>query len=387
MNQKLSNRFRRGLLFLACLAAVGCGQEEMSAPETPADDLSKVILTFSASPGLTTRTALTGPGNLQHVREVWLYIFEGTGADAPCVASEDVDWKDKAGEEGLPEKSQRYSVKYKGFQANADYTVLAVGLDDRSGEAYGLPGSVEVGRTLLGDAKAVLATGKSREDIAVSELFGGSSVLTINEAGGGSSRIDLYRRVAGVMGWFKNIPRQVKGTDVASLRIELYKAQNKSAWLAKPQSGMDVIMEPVEETEDNKILVRIDLVEADFQPDAVVSGGSYVLPMIAPFATEEAMRSAGYADADIYVKDYTLRVILADASGNALKTSRVKIVSRENTDTDTDIGLPDDIFRFPLTANYFYSIGEKDEPVEIPEGNIVIEVNPDWIKKIDLEWQ
>ena len=52
----------------------------------------------------------------------------------------------------------------------------------------------------------------------------------------------------------------------------------QSIWLTKPQSGADVIMEPIAENDDNKTLVQIDLKDTDFGPETVVSKGSYVLP-------------------------------------------------------------------------------------------------------------
>lgn len=395
MNQKLSYTFKGMLLFLACLATTGCSREEMLTPETPADSRPKVELAFSASPDLTTRTTLPGPDNLQHVREVQLYIFNGTENTAMCVASEVVDWTDIAApDEGRPTASKKYPVQYKSFEADKPYTFLAIGLDDRSGDTYNLPKAVEVNTTTLANAKAILATGKTRQDIAVSELFGGSIVLTPDANNTVTGTIDLYRRVAGVMGWFKNIPQQVNGTDVASLRIELYKAQNKSIWLSKPQTGEDVIMDPIEETDDdNKILVQIDLTEDDFQQDKVISKGSYVLPMIAPFASEEEMRNAGYDDADIYVKDYTLRVVLADNAGNILQAKRVKDKEADadgDTSGGTGVIITGNAYRFPINANWFYPIGTKENPVEWPEegdNNIVITVNPNWegVTELPLE--
>ena len=391
MNHRISHTLNGMLLFLTCLATVSCGQEEMPTPDTPGDSRPQVVLTFSTSPGLTTRTQLSGPDNLQHVQMVQLYIFNGTGNDAQCVASEAVDWEDvKAPEGGATTASKTHPVQYNQFTAGQPYTFLAVGMDDCSGETYGLPAAVQAGQTTLGNAKAVLASGKTRNDIAVSELFGGSIVLTPVEKGQITGTIDLYRRVAGVMGWFKNLPKQVKGTDVASLRIELYKAQNKSIRLTKPQSGMDVIMEPIAENDDNKILVQINLDEKDFEPDAVVSKGSYVLPMIAPFASADKMTNAGYSDESIYVKDYTLRVVLADADGNVLQAKRVK-----NNETDTNGGtaggtgiIPiSDAYRFPINANWFYPIGTKDAPVVWPEeeeSNILITVHPNWEGVTDL---
>lgn len=378
MNLKLSNTIKGMLLFLACLATAGCGQEDMPTPDTPDDSRPQVVLTFSASPGLTTRTQLPGPEYLQHVQTMHLYIFNGTGDNAPCVAYEEVDWTGLAAPEGKPGVSKNHKVQYKDFVVGQPYTFIAVGLDDCSGATYGLPGAVTEGSTLK-DAKAVLASGKTRNDIAVSELFGGSLVLTPVAAGQITGTIELSRRVAGVFGYFKNIPTKVGSTPVKFLRIELYKPQNKSIWLtAKSTKEEDVIMEPIANDEDSKILVERRLTEADFEKEKVLSQGSYVLPMKAP--TD---------------KDYTLMVTLADADGTTLQKRKVKY-GLEDTGSDTSGGtgiiiVTKDLYRFPINANWFYQIGTPEKPIDWPieeeDGNIVITVNPDWQWSGDLDWQ
>lgn len=373
MNLKLSNTIKGMLLFLACLATAGCGQEDMPTPDTPDDSRPQVVLTFSASPGLTTRTQLPGPQYLQHVQTMHLYIFNGTGDDASCVAYEKVDWEDvKASAGGANTVSKNHKVQYKDFAVGQPYTFIAVGLDDRSGDTYGLPTSVQVDQTTLATAKAVLdiANSKTREDIAVSELFGGSLVLTPVAAGQLTGTIELKRRVAGVFGYFKNIPQQVKEKKVASLRIELYKPQNKSIWLtAKPTKDEDVIMDPIANTDDNKILVEIPLTPENTIEDKVISKGSYVLPMKAP-TTE----------------DCTLLVTLVAEDGTTLQSRNVKY-KLDDTISDTSGGtgiitVTKDLYRFAINANWFYQIGSETEPVEWKEeeeqNNIVITVHPNW---------
>ena len=263
-------------------------------------------------------------------------------------------------------------MQYKDFAVGQPYTFIAVGLDDRSGDTYGLPTSVQVDQTTLATAKAVLdiANSKTREDIAVSELFGGSLVLTPVAAGQLTGTIELKRRVAGVFGYFKNIPQQVKEKKVASLRIELYKPQNKSIWLtAKPTKDEDVIMDPIANTDDNKILVEIPLTPENTIEDKVISKGSYVLPMKAP-TTE----------------DCTLLVTLVAEDGTTLQSRNVKY-KLDDTISDTSGGtgiitVTKDLYRFAINANWFYQIGSETEPVEWKEeeeqNNIVITVHPNW---------
>lgn len=376
MNLKLSNTIKGMLLFLACLATAGCGQEDMPTPDAPDDSRPQVVLTFSASPGLTTRTQLPGPEYLQHVQTMHLYIFEGKDDNAPCVAHEEVDWEDvKAPAGGANTVSKNHKVQYKNFVVGQPYTFIAVGLDDCSGATYGLPGAVQVNQTTLATAKAVLdiANNKTREDIAISELFGGSLELTPVAAGQITGTIKLDRRVAGVFGYFKNIPKQVGTTPVKFLRIELYKPQNKSIWLtAKPTKDEDVIMEPISEDASDKILVEIPLTEADFEKEKVLSKGSYVLPMKAP-TTE----------------DYTLLVTLADANGIRLQERKVKYqLDDKISDTSGGTGIitvTKDLYRFAINANWFYQIGPVNWPEE-EDGNIVITVSPNWDWKGNLEW-
>lgn len=381
MNLKLSNTIKGMLLFLACLATAGCGQEDMPTPDTPDDSRPQVVLTFSASPGLTTRTQLPGPEYLQHVQTMHLYIFEGKDDNALCVAHEEVDWEDvKAPANGANTVSKNHKVQYGGFEVGNPYTFIAVGLDDRSGDTYGLPGAVQVDQTTLATAKAVLASGKTRNDIAVSELFGGSLELTPVAAGQITGTIKLDRRVAGVFGYFKNIPKQVGTTPVKFLRIELYKPQNKSIWLtAKPTKEEDVIMEPISEDASDKILVEIPLTEENTIKDKVVSKGSYVLPMKAPTEPNDK---------------YTLQVTLVAEDGTTLQSRNVKYkLDDKISDTSGGTGIitvTKDLYRFAINANWFYQIGSETEPVEWKEeedGNIVIEVVPDWDWSGELEWQ
>lgn len=367
MNSKISNIIKIVFLFICCWGVVGCSNDDLNSPDSPNDEKTKVVLTFSTSPTLITRTVLPGLENLQHVESVQLFIFNGTGNNAMCVASEKVDWADLAAPEGKPTVSKMHKVIYNNFEPGKPYTFVAVGMDNCSGATFALPEALQVGKSLLGEAKAVLATGRTKNDIAVSELFGGAAVITPVAAGQVTGTINLYRRVAGVMGWFKNIPRQVNGTNVAYLRIELFKAQNRSIWLTKPNLADDVIMEPIAENDENKILVEIKLEDKDFAPDAVVSKGAYVLPMIAPFKTADEMIKAGYNDEAIYVKDYTFQVVLADANGNVLQARKVRnsdIAHNGGTEGGTGIIETSSAYRFPIIANWFYPIGSKDKPAE-----------------------
>lgn len=114
-------RLYRLLCSLLLLSLLGCSGEDVGEP---GKDKEPVMLVFNTSPDLMTRTLLTGPANLQHVRQVQLYIFDGTTGDARCVASENINWQYVAGaENGLPTREQKYKVQYGGFQLKRQYRI------------------------------------------------------------------------------------------------------------------------------------------------------------------------------------------------------------------------------------------------------------------------
>ena len=116
-----------------------------------------------------------------------------------------------------------------------------------------------------------------------SELFAGATVLTPNSYGT-QGNVDLWRRVAGVMGWFTNIPTQIGGNTVSALRISLYTQQNKSVPLLQRQQTpvfLDYINSPLNASTGGQILVEIP-VPAGTTALTVLSKGSYVLPVPAP---------------------------------------------------------------------------------------------------------
>lgn len=338
---------------LLLLSFVGCSNEDLPEPSIPGNDKESVVLIFNASPTLATRTQLAGPENLQHVRQVQLYIFNGSSDNARCVASEDINWQYSAGAaNGLPTREQKYKVLYNDFQPATQYTFLAIGLDDTAGPTYGLPGAILAdpsSGTLLKDAKAVLATGKGRTDIARSELFAGFALLTTNILSGGTGHVDLYRRVAGVIGYFNNIPSQINGVDVNALRIELYQIQNKSVPLIK-QSTNDYIMGAMSSDPNDKIIIEIP--KSEFTPGGTTHKGSYILPIPAPTSI-----------------DYTLQVVLVNAAGTPLHTHKVRLSpDGEVSETTGGTGIitpTDDPYRFPIIVNHFYSIGTQANPVDL----------------------
>lgn len=390
---------------------VSCSKEEGLADQPETDSGFDLVFAAQGEDLTLSRTVLEGPEALQHVSTVYLYIFKGTGDEAECVAEEDVDWPYwENAQDGKPTLEHKYRVKYMGFSAGEQYTFVAMGLDNtrtaagiednNSKYTYGLPGSIGVG-TKLSDLQVAVQAKCNRMDIAKSEWFAGSLELSGEQIlAAKAETLNLYRRVAGVMGYFTDVP-----DGVTKLQICLYQRQNTQAWvLPQPEINgefKDYVYSPGENTNqagqngdtgestDWQVLVELNAEDIEDMPGSglgvvgsVIIGGSYVLP---------ARASTG--------EETTLCLKLIGNNGNTTLTRKIyqqtayapvqASLSRGETDEGTgiiggedDSQGPDDEeykYHYPIIANHFYSIGTKDNPVSLADnGEIFVIINAGW---------
>lgn len=362
--------------FLFILLFSACKSDDTDLP-IDNEVQGNVTFLFTAGSELDTRTTLNSSDNLQHVEKVFLYVFSGTGDRASYVQTREIPWP-APGDVGYLTTSRSFTVSL----GPGAYTFLAIGSDDNSGTTYNLPGAITAGTTLSA-AKAILASGKTKTDIARSELFAGYAVVSDVEANGSTTvPVKLWRRVAGVIGWFKNIPYKLPflstGTQVKKMTIELYTNQNKTIALKKAASN-DYGENPFvanENAMNNKIILEYDLsgymqaagknyydvtaVNANNQLQA----GSYILPVKAP---------------DL-VSGGTLILRYYDETGTEISgTSRIIQLQSSTPNGGGTTILNTAVFS--LEANQLYGMGTKDVPVDLDPGtgdDIVITVNPMW---------
>lgn len=353
------------LLTASCLlfTFTACQKDDSLFEEpTPGGQAGEVSFLFNIAGEPESRSAVDGSGNTQHVQYVQLYVFQGTGDNATCVASENIGWAEHFGS-SLPTggAQMKYKVKYSNFVIGNPYTFLAVGLDDQSGTTYGLPAAITSGSspTTLGNANAILASGANWTAISQSELFAGYATLTPTMYGLNNGQIDMYRRVAGITGWFKNVPVTAGAKTVANIRVSLYTQQNKSVPLIKRQQKplfQDYITSPATANTDSKVLFTIP---APGNTNTTVSKGIYVLPIPAPPAVNS--------------NDYTVLIEVVATDGTTVSSKRVKLTPGDVLDSSTGSGTgiidSEADYRFPIIANHFYSIGTSGSPIDLG-GNI-----------------
>lgn len=257
------------IVALAALWMAGCSDDSLS----PADQPERGIVIRLSAGQLETRTDLTSQANLQHVREVYALLYDDTG---DLVGSPELLMDvDKTSQAWDPTEGGSYNdingeefvlpqTKTAGLEAG-DYTVLCVGLDDRSGETYGLTLDKMKTWTTLKHARATLADGKGVDDIAHAELFAGWSGFEFKPDSINVVEVMLKRRMAGVLCYVTDIPTTInkdgENKSVKKLRLALYTGE-------KPNNQISLCRKEVEKATDGTIKIPDDFGENNPNPNA-----------------------------------------------------------------------------------------------------------------------
>lgn len=365
------------LMALTALAACSTMADDAEGGSSKAGGLT---LRFTA--GQPTRTTLAASDDVQHVTYVQVYVFDGTDDNAQCMASENVRWAQIAGGTA----SQEYTLRSR-LVVGTRYTILAVGLDSplnpedstvrSTDNAYSLPDTITIGST-LGRAVATLADGKTRQDIAHTELFAGYAVATV---GSTNKKVDveLRRRVAGVLAYFTNIPPGVDRIDVVLNRDQMKNVPLKAA----EDPGQDF---GTNELTNSKTLMSIPVADSILKSETVydrdrktpvgtkrvgtVLQGAFMLPL----------------PMDDTTADNTLKVVLHKQDGTY--TTR-QVVMR----TTADDGTTAEQKHFSILANRIYRLGDRsataDNPIDLGGDDEltddIIYIDGNWQADVNIE--
>ena len=358
------------LLAMTALLAASCIKDEpkcSTCDENP--DGRGILLSFND--GTDTRSTLqSSEVDYKDVKDVYLYVFNGTTGEAECILSEDVDWKGDI--------SQQHWIS---TDLNAGtYTFLAVGVDDNAGAVYGLTDSYTGS---LGECLAKLASGKDKSDMATAQIFAGQTTQTVDveddvvEVG-----VTLTRKVAGVLAYLRNIPVSPEkegafSVKVTSLRLSMCSNQNTQMPMWTEEGKENYGSEPLN---NSNVLFDIDLAAAGYtegeryfeKPGIDENGlqtldntlllGAYLLPL-----KNETQESTLKLE---LIGNYT------DMEGEH-KDVPVKTYTITHTD-ETEEGEQTTSGIFNIEENKLYSIGKKlsdgstdgDKPADL-SGNIL----------------
>lgn len=261
---------------ILCLLPACSDDEPYPGPDQPGTQPTEGILVTLTAGGLQTKTQLNSSANLHHVNKVYAALYKLNDetqagkhdADGTYILCKDIEWspRDSVDQYG-PDRAQADTFKLSD-EASAKnlkpgtYRVLCFGLDDDSdakdgndnadpqGSAYtyGLPNAIQ--NKSLKDAVATLAAGKGKKDLSRAELFAGWTDFEYTPGDLSTVKIEMKRRVAGVLTYVTDIPKTLNvsgsadgitdGTyDITKIRLRLHKSQHTSIPLCRVENPTD----------------------------------------------------------------------------------------------------------------------------------------------------
>lgn len=346
------------LLMLATISMFmfACSKEDESVPDLSGNG-QNVVFEVSAVNKLsnsTTKAPVYSQEAIQNVTNVKVYAFKSTDATNYYWTKTYTIPNWSAGTTLM-----RYALAGNDSLPAGDYKFLAVGRDNPDMFTVADPDAT----VKFQDMAATIAAFNN-----ASEIFAGSSAAVISSSGGSRVSIEMIRKVAGVLGYFKNVPQNLNGKDVKYLRLTVTAANgrvNLSSGVGTvpfPSAPFRLIdMDLATQTVSNGVYTGNDLSSQGVVkvPNSQLMG-LYMVP-----ASAVSMTLGLYMADGSVVKEWTVK----DSSGN--------------------------LATFDLQPNHFYSLGLKaksntttgtspdpgddDAPVDLlTDQNIVLTITPAW---------
>lgn len=309
------------ILFLAIASMVmfACSNDDV-APLPKEEDSSAVVFELQAiSKDNNTRRPFYSQDTTQAITRVNVYAFKNDGSGNYLYQKTFTisGWTTGT-------SSKTYTVPTVDKLPLGDYKFIATGQE--ASDAYVMP-TLTAGTTNYNTVSiSVAAAGNEFPN----EFYSGTASYTISGAGGARIYIPIKRNVAGVLGYFQNVPATFNGTPVRYLRLSISNANtavNLSTGTASNPTGTPLNVINIDlngQTITNGVYTGIDLSGQGVikLPNSQLSG-SFVIP----------------------VTGITMTLGLYDVNGNALKTWQVM-----NEDSETS---------FDITANQLFALGQK----------------------------
>lgn len=379
------NYFAMAILACGLLTFSACSNDDaFNEDETnvTAGETRNVELTFnfSVNSGEQTRGGrpLYSSEALQQVNAMKVYVFKKSGDD--YVYSEEIKGNNFGFNNSTAQGTESHSYTLTNKLADGTYKFLAVGYEQ--GYSTTFKTLTMTPTTKLSELLLELNNGQNADEV----FSGVSKDVTVNATSTSFNvGVELNRVVAGILGYFKNVPYQIenggKMVQVKHVLVNVIKKGTSAKLADRTANGVD---------ESKYTIIDIDM--SSYQKDGDnnwydVDAQSGKVATVANSVLQGAYSLPIAAVTD----NNTLEVVLTgDDKGTALKTFKVK-------DADS--------YDFAINANHFYSLGQKktnddtnggdpdpdpdpddnDDPIDLSKDQIItITVNAEWSAIHDL---
>lgn len=297
------------LMFAAC-----SNEDEPVAGHEEGSISFEIAAVNELQDGMNTRGAIYSQEAAQSVTDVNVYAFKNNGTDYVYQATFNIpNWAPGT-------DFKRYEVPSGSNVPLGDYKFLAIGRD--ASDPYSLPALTTAVTKYQDMVATVSASGNE------TELFSGTTPVILTSPGV-RVPIVMTRMVAGVLGYFKNVPTTINGTAVRYLRLSVSNSNQK----VNLTTGAGINTTPA----------AFNIINMDLSGQTV-SGDVYAGNDLSGQGVVKVTNSQLNGSYFTPVAGITMTLGLYDTGGNALRTWVV-----------TSIGLP----LFDITANHFYTLGQK----------------------------
>ncbi len=345
-------------MFLAMATVLTAACSDCDDPLPTVDDTKaegSVIFEISAvnklDDGNTRSNNVYSQDVTQHVTNVLVHAFGKNGSDYTYTRTYTISgWSDGT-------TFKRYVVNESEKLPQGEYKFLAVGRN--ASDLYTI--TTPTSSTTFDNMLATVANSGDE-----SEIFAGT--VTAQVLGQGSRvSIEMTRKVAGVLGYFKNVPQILNGATVKYLRLSVTDSNQQ----VNLTNGVSI----------SSAIAPYNIINMDLSGQTVTNG-IYTGNNLSAQGVVKVANSQLSGSYLIPVSGVQLTLGLYDASGTPIKTWTVK---DSNGGTST----------FNILANHFYSLGTKaqagninggtdaagddDAPVDLlTDQNIVVTISPAW---------
>lgn len=341
------------LTFSACSSDDDFGGEQTT---TAKGEMQDVELTFNigVNSGKETRAGrpLYSAEALQRVNKMNVYYFKednGQYKYAGEVTSADNFGFQLTADEG--NKTTQNTLK-ETLEEGASYKFLAIGLEDYGSAYSDFKTQLTAGTTVLENVKLTLGTG----GVADEAFAGVSDVITITDGKASKNpiKIQLNRVVAGVLGYFKNVPYKVNYGNNGLVQVTkvVVKAVQKGTDVKYVDNGTTVSNVWAAGTQNN---TAYDLITINLDGCTEVAGQNIY----------SNANYKGYGENNVVVEEnsfvggqFVLPVVTKASTNTLVVELRGQVGSGEKVLKTFQVKKGGEI-AYSLDANSFYSIGHK----------------------------
>ena len=339
------------LFLLAAVCAVGlssCSKNENGNDNPPPGTLTFEITAVNT---IGTRANLYSQEAIHEVERVSVYVFKETGSDFIYLKTFDMPSWAKGS------NFKRLDVPTEDMVPQGKYKFLAVGRDLT--DNFTLPELT--GLNYNNFLASVSAAGRE------TEIFAGTKEATVASQGM-RIPISITRQVAGVLGYFKNVPADIEGSVVRYLRLTISNSNTN----VNLTTGAGTVP-----TGTGYNLINVDFDGVTVNQDGAYVGNTNDLSALGIITLPNSQLNGAFV---IPVNAVTLTLGLYDEGGAPLKTWTVL---NETTATS-----------YNIQANHFYALGTKvsngstggtpedptpDNPIDLMKDQaITVTITPNW---------